>query len=265
MKETEKTNMQPSYWAVVPAGIRYDDRIPANAKLLYAEISALTGQEGYCWADNAYFAGLYKMSERTIRSLLKALEDQGYIRIEREAGEHNSTKARRIYAGINPLGGASASLENFCQTDPPVWKKISASLEENFQTHLLDNNNKLSRVRASGKQSRPRSAPDWKPERFEAFWTFYRRIPGEDGKSRNENKQAAMDAWDRLQPDDALIATIGKALLRQLATPAWKRGIGIPMAATYLNKARWTDAEDLPEPREDAAADPEEGGKIRWI
>ena len=84
---------------------------------------------------------------------------------------------------------------------------------------------------------------------------FYRRIPGEDGKSRNENKQAAMDAWDRLQPDDA----------RQLETPAWKRGIGIPMASTYLNKARWTDAEDLPEPGEDAAAEPEEGGKIRWI
>ena len=94
---------------------------------------------------------------------------------------------------------------------------------------------------------------------------FYRRIPGEDGKNRNENKQAAMDAWDRLQPDDALIATIGKALRRQLATPAWKRGIGIPMASTYLNKARWTDAEDLPEPGEDAAAEPEEGGKIRWI
>ena len=68
--------VQPSYWAVVPAGIRYDDRIPANAKLLYAEISALTGQEGYCWADNAYFAGLYQVTERSIRRLLECLQAQ---------------------------------------------------------------------------------------------------------------------------------------------------------------------------------------------
>ena len=46
---------KPAYWAVLPAGVRYDETLPASAKLLYAEISSLTNQEGYCYASNAYF------------------------------------------------------------------------------------------------------------------------------------------------------------------------------------------------------------------
>lgn len=133
----DKLPAQPGYWAILPAGIRYDDRIPANAKLLYAEISSLTGKTGYCFADDAYFAELYRMTERTIRSLLKALAESGYIRIERDAGEHNATKERRIYAGLNPLAGAPSSLENFFQTGSAVRKKFSGSLEETFQTNII--------------------------------------------------------------------------------------------------------------------------------
>lgn len=133
MDKGQKT-VQPSYWAVIPAEIRYDDQIPANAKVLYAEISSLTYETGYCWADDAYFAARYRMSERTIRSLIKALADQGYIRIERDAGEHNATNERRIYAGLNPLGG---SLEKNCQTERPVRKKLSGSSEKTFQTNII--------------------------------------------------------------------------------------------------------------------------------
>ncbi len=267
----DKLPAQPGYWAILPAGIRYDDRIPANAKLLYAEISSLTGKTGYCFADDAYFAGLYQMTERTIRSLLKALADTGYIRIEREAGEHNATVERRIYAGINPLAGAPSSLENIFQTGSAVRKKFSGSLEKTFQTEAPTpykkiNNKSNTRVCGSRKHA-PREAPDWKPERFAAFWTWYRKIPGEGGRTRNENKQAAMDAWDRLQPDDELIARIGRALLRQRATPEWQRGVGIPMAATYLNGARWQDADDMPDPWEAQPYEEtaERGQNIPWI
>ena len=142
-------NAAPAYWAVLPAGIRYDDRIPANAKLLYAEISSLTGKTGYCFAPDAYFAGLYRLTERTIRSLLRALEEQGYIRVEREAGEHNATVERRIYAGINPLGGTGPSLENNFRTGSAVRKKFSGSSDKIFQTHLIKEQEILSSMLAS--------------------------------------------------------------------------------------------------------------------
>ena len=45
---------KPSYWAVLPAAVRYDPKIPASAKLLYAEISSLTDGRGFCWASNAF-------------------------------------------------------------------------------------------------------------------------------------------------------------------------------------------------------------------
>ena len=80
-----------------------------------------------------------------------------------------------------------------------------------------------------------KSAPRWKPERFAAFWAFYRE------KCRGESKQAAVRAWDKLRPDDALIDEIGRALVRQLKTDEWQRGIGIPYASTYLNQRRWED------------------------
>ena len=51
---------KPGYYAIIPSDVRYDDSIPPNAKLLYGEISALIGAEGYCFASNDYFAELYK-------------------------------------------------------------------------------------------------------------------------------------------------------------------------------------------------------------
>lgn len=68
-----------SYYAVIPANVRYDDDITANAKLLYGEITALCNDKGYCWASNDYFAKLYNVSNRSITRWIKSLTDKGYI------------------------------------------------------------------------------------------------------------------------------------------------------------------------------------------
>ena len=75
-------NNKKSYYAIIPANIRYDKDIPANAKLLYGEITALTNEKGYCWATNNYFAELYGVSVQSISGWIKTLKDKNYITTE---------------------------------------------------------------------------------------------------------------------------------------------------------------------------------------
>ena len=70
-----------SYYAIIPANVRYDKNITGNAKLLYGEITALCNEKGYCWATNNYFAELYQVSHNTITNWLKDLKKAGYIEI----------------------------------------------------------------------------------------------------------------------------------------------------------------------------------------
>jgi hypothetical protein len=73
--------MQKSYYAIIPADVRYSDLTP-NAKLLYGEITALCNEKGYCWASNDYFAVLYGVSNVSISKWVNALVKQGYITSE---------------------------------------------------------------------------------------------------------------------------------------------------------------------------------------
>lgn len=69
----------PNYYSIIPATVRYDNKIRDKAKLLYSEITALSNKEGYCYATNKYFANLYNVSTTTISTLIKELIDNGYI------------------------------------------------------------------------------------------------------------------------------------------------------------------------------------------
>lgn len=74
--------IQKSYYAVIPANVRYDKNLIPNAKLLYGEITALCNEKGYCWAGNGYFAELYGVSKTSISKWVKSLIDGGYITSE---------------------------------------------------------------------------------------------------------------------------------------------------------------------------------------
>jgi len=89
------TQNTPNYYAVITAEVRYCRDIEPNAKLLYGEISALCHQEGYCWANNRYFANLYDVDNRTVQRWLESLQSNNFITIVDQ--EENGNTQRLIY------------------------------------------------------------------------------------------------------------------------------------------------------------------------
>ena len=231
MSETAK----PGYWAVLPAAIRYDEVIQPNAKLLYAEISALTGKDGYCWSTNAYFQKVFGFSERTVRDLLKSLKDAGFIRIE-----DGGSKKRKIYAGLNPLAGMGEDLNpaKICRVaeDEPGENLPGNPAKICPHTNIVNNNIPPIAPQGAGASDTQPNTPEWKPERFVKFWDFYRP------HNRRGNRQRAVRAWDRLKPDDETLRHMAQGLLLQMAGEDWERGIGIPYVSTWLNNRYWEDA-----------------------
>lgn len=251
---------QPAYDAVIPARVRYDPALPDKAKLLYGEIRALASRDGYCWASTAYFCRLYGVSDECVNGHLRALEKQGHIIREclRDA-DTSQVLERRLWVDLRKY--------SVRDRDAPPPEKLGTPPQEILGTppqEILEENNTSKNSTsvedppvvppAGGRRPRskkePRKAPDWKPERFAGFWAYY---------PRGENKQKAMDAWDRLRPSDELIDRIGRALVRLKQTPDWQEGVGIPHASTFLNNARWEDADRLtaPAPARGWAEDPE--------
>jgi hypothetical protein len=85
----------PNYYAIIPANVRYSSLKP-NAKLLYGEITALSGKLGYCYATNNYFSELYKVNKNTVSSWISDLKELGFINIEVERNERKQVIKRRI-------------------------------------------------------------------------------------------------------------------------------------------------------------------------
>ena len=70
---------KPNYYAIIPAEVRYSKTLTPNAKLLYAEITALCNMNGKCTASTQYFCRLYEVSRGAVQNWLKMLDDNGYI------------------------------------------------------------------------------------------------------------------------------------------------------------------------------------------
>lgn len=250
MGKAHAEDISRAYYAVIAADVRYDKDLKPSAKLLYAELTALCNQYGYCWATNEYFARLYGLSAATISRLISQLEKRGYIRCEMAATETGSE--RRIYAGaflVHPLeGGIDKNVKT------PLDENVNGGIDEKVNPQYENNINitpysppegdgvAVTNEKPTRRKRGPKLAPDWKPERFAGFWEYY---------PRGENKQGAIRAWDRLQPSDELIDLIARALRRQMESADWQAGRGIPYASTWLNNRRWED-----EVRDKPAVDP---------
>lgn len=114
-----------SYYAIIPANVRYDPNLKDKAKLLYGEITALCNEKGYCWATNKYFADLYKVSNTAISMLIKNLIENNYI------------KSQIIYKdGTKEILNRYLSIVN-----DPIKENLNTPIKENLKENNTSFNN----------------------------------------------------------------------------------------------------------------------------
>ena len=97
-----ENNLPSSYYAIIPAYIRYNKELKFAERLMYGEITALSNKEGYCFASNRYFADLYGVSQSTISRWISHLAELGSLHVEIITNDKKEIVERRIYVVDNP-------------------------------------------------------------------------------------------------------------------------------------------------------------------
>jgi len=135
---------KPSYYAIIPAEVRYSNLKP-NAKLLYGEITALSGKLGYCYATNIYFANLYGVSKNTISSWISDLKKLGFITVVVERNDKKQIIKRCIGITkkidtpiLKKMKGNNTSINNTSNINIIKEKFISEVMTFNYSKDMLD-------------------------------------------------------------------------------------------------------------------------------
>lgn len=124
------------YYSVIPANVRYDSNLTPNAKLLYAEITSLCNEYGYCWATNDYFSKLYNVSTTSISKWISSLVQNGYITTEIEYKEGTKQILKRYIKIVND------PIEEKLNTPlRKVKNPIEEKFKENNKNRILNINN----------------------------------------------------------------------------------------------------------------------------
>lgn len=142
---------KPSYYSIITADVRYDERLKPNEKLLYSEITALSNKYGYCTATNSYFSKLYRADKSTVSRWVSHLEKCGYVQVEQTRNGKRIVQ-RKIYPVATPL--LTKKSIPYAQKDQyPIDKKVkgnitrvnttSMNMRERIE-QLLDTNTELS-------------------------------------------------------------------------------------------------------------------------
>ncbi len=153
-------NEKPSFYSIIPATVRYCKGLKPNAKLLYGEITALCSDQGFCWANNHYFAELYEVKKETVSRWISLLEEKSFITTEVDQSRGNKRKIFLADASIQK------SQEVLTKKSRPYRLKSQDPIDKKVKHSITINNTN------SNKESSDLALDFLKlnfPSRFEAF------------------------------------------------------------------------------------------------
>ena len=129
---------QKSYYAIIPANVRYDKDLAPNAKLLYGEITALCNEKGYCWASNQYFAELYGVSVLSVKRWVNSLVNKGYVYRTLTYKPNSKEVDKRILSIDSGIKIDTTSVQK-CY-DPSIKNDTSSSIKNDTDNNTSINN-----------------------------------------------------------------------------------------------------------------------------
>jgi len=154
---------KPSYYAIIPAVVRYDENLSPSEKLLFAEITALCNATGECFASNNYFSKLYNKDKVTISRWISKLKDNGYIHVDyKYVADSQAIESRVVRIPHNVPGIIT-----------PTSKNAKGPISKNAKDNTIKNNNAQIL--------------------FEAWWNIYNKKVG---------KKKSLAKWFRLSQEE---------------------------------------------------------------
>jgi len=173
---------KPNYYAIIPADVRYCKKLTPNAKLLYAEITALCNMNGKCTASTDYFCKLYEVSRVSIQKWLKILEDNNHIRRVNIYKQGSKEILTRVITLVNN----------------PSKEKLT----DNTNININNNNTTYSNSKVRFKKPTLDEVKNYCILRnnnidAEAFIDFYESKNWQIGKNKMKDWKAAVRTWER--------------------------------------------------------------------
>lgn len=221
-----------------------DCRLTLEARGLFALMISLPDNWEYTVAGLAVKAGCGKDK---IRRLLKELQNVGYL-VREQSHDAGGKFAANTYVLQDEAPPLSGNTDNGrCrQRETPLAGFTTQKNKEIKETEIEKNPKSPQKGggdRPEKKKRRPKSVPNWKPDRFERFWSAY---------PRDEDRAKAVAEWDKLPYDEELmdkhggdeeelLKEIARGLKRHLYCSDWQDGRGIPYAFRWLRDRKWTE------------------------
>ncbi|RBN48655.1 helix-turn-helix domain-containing protein [Enterococcus faecium] len=195
-----------SYYAIIPANVRYDKRLKPNTKLLYGEITALCNERGFCWAGNEYFADLYGVNKETISRWVSDLIKFGYLNREIIYKEGTNQIINR-YLRINQY---------------PIDEKRNTPIDEKVKDNNTSINNTFNNTKEYIRELPPSKKSKAKPVRHK--YGEYKNVLLSDEQMEKLKTEFPNDYQERIERLSEYCESSGKTYKNYLATiRSWAR------------------------------------------
>ena len=172
---------KPNYYAILTSEVRYSKALTPNAKLLYAEITALCNMNGKCTASTEYFCRLYEVSKVSVQKWLKNLEDNNHIRRVNKYKPHSKQIECRVITLVNV----------------PSKEKLSDNTNINItNTNLTDSNKKALFKKPTLDEVKNYCILRKNNIEAESFIDFYESKGWQIGKETMKNWKACVRTWE---------------------------------------------------------------------